>query len=57
MGNLIYYGVAFLIVAIIAAVLGFGGATSVAIDGARLPFAAAVALLVLTLIGSLIRKS
>ncbi|WP_034992607.1 DUF1328 domain-containing protein [Beijerinckia mobilis] len=56
-GNLLYWALAFLLVAIIAGVLGFGGVAGTAMEGARLLFWVALVLLVISLIMSLIRRS
>lgn len=56
MGNLLHYAIIFLIVAIIAAAVGFGGAAGVAMDGARILFWVFVILLVLSLVGGLVRR-
>jgi uncharacterized membrane protein YtjA (UPF0391 family) len=56
MGNLLYWAVVFLIVALIAAFLGFGGVAGVATDGARLLFWVAIILVVLSFIGGVLRR-
>jgi uncharacterized membrane protein YtjA (UPF0391 family) len=56
MGNLLYWAVIFLIVALVAAFLGFGGVTGVAMEGARILFWVAIILVVLSFIGGLIRR-
>ena len=38
MGNLLYYAIVFLVVALVAAALGFGGVAGTAMEGARLLF-------------------
>ena len=38
MGNLLHYAIVFLIVALVAAFLGFGGVAGTAMEGARLIF-------------------
>ncbi len=53
MGGLLYYAVAFLIVAIIAAIFGFGG---VAVEGAQILFWVVIVLLVISLIASVARR-
>jgi uncharacterized membrane protein YtjA (UPF0391 family) len=45
MGNLLYWAVVFLVVALIAGFLGFGGVAGVAVEGARLLFWGALVLL------------
>jgi len=56
-GNLLYWALAFLVVAIIAGILGFGGVAGTAMEGARLLFWVALVLLVISLVMSLIRRS
>ena len=56
MGDLIYYAVAFLIVAIIAAIFGFGGVAGVAVQGAQLLFWVAIVLMVISLIAAAVRR-
>lgn len=57
MGNLLYWAIVFLVVALIAAFLGFGGVAGVATKGARVLFWVAIILLVLSFIGGLLRRS
>ncbi|RUO99647.1 DUF1328 domain-containing protein [Hyphomicrobium sp.] len=57
MGNLLYYAVVFLIVAIVAAALGFGGVAGTAMEGARLIFWVAIVLFVVSIIASFIRRA
>jgi uncharacterized membrane protein YtjA (UPF0391 family) len=56
MGNLFYWAVVFLVVALVAAVLGFGGVAGVAMEGARLLFWVAIVLFIIALIGGLFRR-
>ena len=56
MGDLLYYAVGFLIVAIIAAIFGFGGVAGVAVEGAQILFWVAIVLLVISLIASVVRR-
>jgi uncharacterized membrane protein YtjA (UPF0391 family) len=56
MGNLLYWAVVFLIVAVVAALLGFGGVAGVAMEGARLLFWVAIVLFIIALIGGLFRR-
>lgn len=44
MGNLLYYAIVFLVVALVAAALGFGGVAGTAMEGARLLFWVALVL-------------
>ena len=57
MGNLLYWAVVFLIVALVAAALGFGGVAGAAIEGARLLFWVAIALFIVALVAGLIIPS
>ncbi|ACK49225.1 protein of unknown function DUF1328 [Methylocella silvestris BL2] len=56
MGNLMYYAVVFLVVAIIAAVFGFGGVAGTAVEAAKILFWVAIVLFVISLIASMIRR-
>ena len=56
MGNLLYYAIVFLIVAVVAAVFGFGGVAGTAMEGAKLLFWVAIVLFVITLIASVVRR-
>jgi uncharacterized membrane protein YtjA (UPF0391 family) len=55
-GNLIYYALILIIVAIVAALLGFGGVASTAMSGAHLFIWIAVVLIVVGLIFALMRR-
>ena len=57
MGNLMYYAVVFLVVALIAAFLGFGGVAGTAMEGARILFWVAIVLFVVSLIAGFIRRA
>jgi uncharacterized membrane protein YtjA (UPF0391 family) len=57
MGNLLHYAVVFLIVALVAAFLGFGGVAGTAMEGARILFWVAIVLFVIALIGGWIRRA
>jgi uncharacterized membrane protein YtjA (UPF0391 family) len=56
MGNLFYYAVVFLIVALIAAFFGFGGVAGTAMDGARLLFWVALILFAVSIVAGAIRR-
>lgn len=56
MGNLLYYAIVFLVVALVAAFLGFGGVAGTAIEGARLLFWVAIVLFVVSMVAGLIRR-
>jgi len=57
MGNLLHYAIVFLVVALIAALFGFGGVAGTAMEGARLLFWVAMVLFVLALIGNFVRRA
>ena len=50
MGSLLHYAVVFLVVALIAAAVGFGGVAGVAMEGARLLFWVFIVLFVVSLV-------
>jgi uncharacterized membrane protein YtjA (UPF0391 family) len=56
MGNLLHYAVVFLVVALVAAFLGFGGVAGTAMEGARILFWVAIVLLVVSLVAGTIRR-
>lgn len=56
MGSLLHWAIVFLVVALVAAFLGFGGVAGTAMEGARLLFWVAIALLIVSLIVGLIRR-
>jgi uncharacterized membrane protein YtjA (UPF0391 family) len=56
MNNLLHYAVVFLVVALIAAVLGFGGVAGTAMEGARILFWVAIILFVVSLLGGVVRR-
>jgi len=56
MGNLLYWAVVFLIIALIAAFLGFGGVAGVATEGAKLLFWVAIILVIVAFIGGMLRR-
>jgi uncharacterized membrane protein YtjA (UPF0391 family) len=55
-GNLLHWAVVFLIVAVIAAVLGFGGVAGTAMEGARILFWVALVLLLISLVFGFARR-
>ena len=55
--NLLQWAIIFLIVALVAAVLGFGGVAGTAMQGAKLLFWVAIILAIMAFIVSLARKS
>jgi uncharacterized membrane protein YtjA (UPF0391 family) len=57
MGNLLYWAVVFLVVAVIAALLGFGGVAGTALAGAKLLFWVAIILAVLAFAFGFLRRA
>lgn len=57
MGNLLHYAVVFLVVALVAAFLGFGGVAGTAMEGARILFWVAIVLFVISLIAGVVRRT
>jgi uncharacterized membrane protein YtjA (UPF0391 family) len=55
-GNLIYYALILIVVAIVAALLGFGGVSATAMSGANLFIWVAVVIIVVGLIFALVRR-
>jgi len=56
-GNLLYWALIFLVVAIIAGVLGFGGIAGTAMGGAQILFWIAIVLAVIAFVASLVRRA
>ena len=54
--TLLHYAIVFLVVALIAAAVGFGGVAGVAMEGARLLFWVFIVLFVISLVAGLIRR-
>ena len=57
MGNLLHYALVFLVIALIAAAVGFGGVAGVAMDGARLLFWVFIILFVVSLVAGVVRRT
>lgn len=55
--NLLHWAIVFLIVAIIAALLGFGGVAGTAMEGAKIVFWVAIVIAVISFIISLTRRA
>ena len=55
-GNLLHWAVIFLVVALVAALLGFGGVAGTAMEGARLLFWVALVFLLVSLVFGLMRR-
>lgn len=56
MGNLLYWAVVFLIIALVGAALGFGGLAGTAMAGARLLFWVAIVLFIVSAVAGLFRR-
>jgi uncharacterized membrane protein YtjA (UPF0391 family) len=56
MGNLLHYALLFLVVALVAALLGFGGVAGTAMEGAKILFWVAIVLFVISLVAGMIRR-
>ena len=56
MGNLLYWALTFLVGAIVAALLGFGGVAGTAMEGAKLLFWVAIILAVVAAVVGLVRR-
>jgi uncharacterized membrane protein YtjA (UPF0391 family) len=54
--TLLHYAIIFLVVALIAAAVGFGGVAGVAMEGARLLFWVFIVLFVISLVASVVRR-
>ena len=57
MGNLLHYAIVFLVVALVAAFLGFGGVAGTAMEGARILFWVAIVLFVVSLVAGMKRRA
>jgi uncharacterized membrane protein YtjA (UPF0391 family) len=55
--NLLHWAIIFLVVAIVAAFLGFGGVAGTAMEGAKLVFWIAIVIAVISFVISLVRKA
>ena len=55
-GNLLHWAVVFLVVALVAALLGFGGIAGTAMEGARLLLWVALVFLLVSLVFGLMRR-
>ena len=56
-GNLIYYALVLIVVAIVAALFGFGGVSATAMSGAHLLIWVAVVVVVVGLVLTLVRRA
>ena len=55
--NLLHWAIVFLVVALIAGLLGFGGVAGTAMAGAKILFWVAIILAVLAFVGSRVRRN
>ena len=56
MGNLLYWALAFLVVALVAAALGFGGVAGTAMSGAQMLFWVAIVLFIVSALIGVFRR-
>ncbi len=56
-GNLVYYAIVLIVVALIAAFLGFGGLASTAMGGANLLITVAVIVLIVGVVFAVMRRA
>jgi uncharacterized membrane protein YtjA (UPF0391 family) len=54
--SLLHYAITFLVVALVAAAVGFGGVAGIAMEGARLLFWIFIVLFVVSLVAGLVRR-
>ena len=57
MGNLLHYALVFLVIALIAAAVGFGGVAGFAMEAAQLLFWVFIILFVVSLVASILRRA
>ena len=57
MGSLLHYALMFLVVALIAAAVGFGGVAGFAMEAAQLLFWVFIVLFVISLVAGLVRRA
>lgn len=57
MGSMLHYAIVFLVVALIAALFGFGGVAGTAMEGARILFWVAIVLFVVSAIVGFLRRA
>jgi uncharacterized membrane protein YtjA (UPF0391 family) len=57
MGNLLHYAIVFLVVALVAAIFGFGGVAGTAMEGAKLLFWVAVVLFVVSAVAGVLTRT
>ncbi len=57
MGSMLHYAIVFLVVALVAAFLGFGGVAGTAMEGARILFWVAIVLFVVSVVAGFLRRA
>ena len=57
MGSLLHYALVFLVVALIAAAVGFGGVAGFAMEAAQLQFCVFIIIFVVSLVAGLVRRA
>ena len=57
MGSLLHYALVFLVVALIAAAVGFGGVAGFAMEAAQLLFWVFIVLFIISLVAGLVRRA
>lgn len=57
MSNMLYYAIVFLVVAVVAALFGFGGVAGTAMAGARILFWVAIVLFIISVVAGLVRRA
>jgi len=55
--NLLHWAIVFLVIAVIAALLGFGGVAGTAMEGAKIIFWIAIVIAVVTFVVSMLRRA
>ncbi|MFO1171530.1 MAG: DUF1328 domain-containing protein [Hyphomicrobiaceae bacterium] len=56
MGNLLHYAIVFLVIALVAALFGFGGVAGTAMEGAKILFWIAIILFLISLVFGVVRR-
>lgn len=56
MGNLLHYAIVFLVVALVAAAIGFGGVAGFAMEAARMLFWVFIILFLVSFVGGVVRR-
>jgi uncharacterized membrane protein YtjA (UPF0391 family) len=56
-GNLLHWAIVFLVIALVAALFGFGGLAGTAVGAAKILFWVALVIFVIALIGGMMRRS